>query len=118
MLVLHEILYPMRDLEPVKLELDEILMVKARTGDPKQATTLDEEEREAKKKERRKKKKRSRQVETVDVVQRLIGKQTVDKGDSSHIERGLWAVDSFNPNAWGGATEILAASAADFAAVQ
>ena len=30
-----------------------------------------------------------------------------------HRERGLWAIDTTNPNAWGGLTEYMGASTAD-----
>ena len=35
-----------------------------------------------------------------------------------HRELGLWAFDTINPNAWPGAEEVLASSAADFMAIQ
>ena len=47
-----------------------------------------------------------------------MDKATVNLGDRGHRERGLWTVDTANPNAWGGAAEILATSAADFVAIQ
>ena len=38
--------------------------------------------------------------------------------DTSHRDVGLWAIDTANPNAWGGAEEYLASSGADFVAFQ
>ena len=35
-----------------------------------------------------------------------------------HLKRGLWALDTVNPNAWGGACEYLAMSSADVVFVQ
>ena len=42
----------------------------------------------------------------------------VELADTSHRDKGWWAVDTGNPNAWGGAAEILATSSADAIALQ
>ena len=42
----------------------------------------------------------------------------VESNDCSHRENGLWAFDTVNPNAWPGAADFLASTAADFVAVQ
>ena len=43
---------------------------------------------------------------------------TVKLNDTTHIDKGWWAVDTANPNAWGGVAEILKSSSADAVALQ
>ena len=53
-----------------------------------------------------------------DAVNEFVDKATVNLDDDGHRKMGLWALDTVNPNAWPGAAEVLASSAADFIAVQ
>ena len=48
----------------------------------------------------------------------LVDASTVKLADTSHRDKGWWAIDTANPNAWGGGAEILASSYADVIAVQ
>ena len=48
----------------------------------------------------------------------FLAPETVQLNDSSHRGLGLWAIDTINPNAWGGALEYLATTAADIVMVQ
>ena len=59
---------------------------------------------------------RGAQVE--DPVQEYIDDVTVLMGDTSHREKGWWAVDSSNPNAWPGAADVISSTTADFTAFQ
>ena len=47
-----------------------------------------------------------------------LDEATVDLADTSHRDKGWWALGSANPNAWSGATEIMASSSADVLALQ
>lgn len=48
----------------------------------------------------------------------MIEDATVKLNDTSHRDKGWWAIDTANPNAWGGAAEILESSSADAIAFQ
>ena len=63
-------------------------------------------------------KKKGRVITDDDAVNAFVDKATVNLGDGGHRKKGLWALDTVNPNAWPGAMEVLASSAADFIAVQ
>ena len=44
--------------------------------------------------------------------------QVVAKANRSHFEKGLWAIDTVNPNCWNRAGEYLSCTAADAVCVQ
>ena len=51
-------------------------------------------------------------------VEHLLDDATVNLADTSHRDKGWWALDTANPNAWNGTMEILSSSSADALAVQ
>ena len=51
-------------------------------------------------------------------VEQMADASMVKLNDASHRDKGWWAIDTANPNAWGGAAEILNSSAADVIALQ
>ena len=51
-------------------------------------------------------------------VETMADASAVKLGDTSHRDKGWWAIDTANANAWGGAAEILNSSAADCIALQ
>ena len=105
------------DLLPVTLKLVGLLADEDRMGNPLEATMQDEEAELQKKEKKKSKGKRNRAGKFKESIEICI-KEAVKAGDKSHRELGLWAVDTANPNAWGGATEYLCSSAADFIALQ
>ena len=117
---LHRILWPTANLEPVQLRLDEMIVHKKVLGDPIKATTEDDPEDMEKKVKRTRKQKReaSRAAKAKGAMEILLEDVAVNLNDKSHRDKGWWALDSGNPNAWKGATEILASSSADAMAVQ
>ena len=57
--------------------------------------------------------------ETLDqAIDEFMKRDTVGVKDSSHRGLSLWAIDTFNPNAWPGAAEVLVSTSADVAMVQ
>ena len=95
---------PMSRLAPVTLKLEGMLTFEERIGDPLSATMQDEPSKELKKTSRKAKKEKARASKVRhDVASSLP--DTVTGKDVSHKDEGLWAVDTANPNAWGGATE-------------
>lgn len=100
--------------------LDEVIGHKKVIGDPLRATMVDRVEEEAPRvgKTRKQKKNGSRAAKAMGAIEHMIEDASVDLADISHREKGLWAIDTANPNAWGGAAEILESSSADAIAIQ
>ena len=118
-LQLHELLWPTERLAPVKLCLDEMINHEKTIGDPLLATVEEHDDgNPRRKKSRRQKRNDSRRVKTLTAVESMADEATVNLRDKSHRDRGWWAIDTANPNAWGGAAEILESSAADAIALQ
>ena len=69
-------------------------------------------------KTRKQRKDGSRAAKAREAVELLVEDTTVKLADDSHREKGWWAIDTANPNAWGGAAEILESSSADAIAIQ
>ena len=115
-LELHKLIWPTDGLVPVELNLDRMLDIKARVGDPATATTEDEKVRKRTAQKQRKKKARDKQG--IDLVSQYVDGLMVDAADVSHREKGWWAFDTVNPNAMGGAETYLEQSSADFVASQ
>jgi len=139
-----KLIRPMIDLHPVTLQLDEVLDFAAIIGDPCEATHADEEpdaddrpnmweapvktkgqKAAARKKARRMRNAMTRQAGFLrlknidgDTFDELSTECMVGLKDRSHRDLGWWAFDSVNANAWPGAAEHLASTAADFTAVQ
>ena len=92
---------PLDGLCKVKLELDKVLST---VGDPLVATV--EEEVPVIEKEKRSNKRRTRKKGTLkasrDDITSFLASETVHLKDVSHRGLGLWAIDTINPNAWGG----------------
>ena len=53
-----------------------------------------------------------------DALEDILKCETVQMGDQSHREHGLWAIDSLNANAWPSAAGYLATTSADIVPVQ
>ena len=51
---------------------------------------------------RKQKKDVSRKAKALTSVEQMTDASTVNLGDTSHRDKGWWAVDTANPNAWGG----------------
>ena len=114
---MHDAKGSLEDLVPVTLRLDGLLPISERIGDALKATMEDEKIREQKRKVRKNKASKPRAAKVKEGGEWCLG-EAVNGEDCSHRERGLWAVDIANPNAWSGANEYLNSSAADFIAVQ
>ena len=110
----------MKGLKPMSIKLDELVPneQEARVGDPRRATLDDEKKAKGKGKLNKRLKGRGRMAAGEDVVSAFVDRATVRLADVGHREKGLWALDTVNPNAWPGATEVLATSTADFVAIQ
>ena len=108
----------MKGVKPLVLKLDELVPDESTIGDPRLATLDDEKIRSTKAAEKKKQREGRRRITDEELVNQCVAKATVNLNDCSHRGAGLWAVDTANPNAWGGAEEILTTSAADFIAVQ
>ena len=114
-LELHRLIRPLAELEPVVLPLDDILATKSTIGDPLLATSEDNGGKDAKN-AARSKKTRSRVAVAINVesegktagdfFDEFESELTCKLNDCSHRERGMWAFDTVNPNAWPGAAEF------------
>ena len=120
-LQLHKLLWPARELEPVVICLDEVVGSRKVIGDPIAATTEDHADKNDPRKSgktRKQKRDNSRVAKAKSAAEHVIDANTVMPTDDSHREKGWWAIDTGNPNAWGGAAELLAESSADAIAIQ
>ena len=117
---LHKLLWPTQGLAPVVICLDEVVSHRKVIGDPINATTEDQVAKKVQRvdKTRKQWKNGSRAAKAREAVELLVEVNTVKLADTSHREKGWWAIDIANPNAWGGAAEILASSSADAIAIQ
>ena len=101
--------------------LDEVVGNRKIIGDPIAATMEDQEEKQVPRKNgktRKQMKESSRVAKAKSAVELMVDANSVNLTDASHRDKGWWAIDTVNPNAWGGAAEILASSSADAIAVQ
>ena len=120
-LQLHKLLWPTRGVEPVVICLDEVVGNRKIIGDPIAATMEGQDDKEDTRKggkTRKQKKDNSRVAKAKTAVEHVIEANTVMLTDTSHRDKGWWAIDTGNPNAWGGAAELLATSSADAMAIQ
>ena len=114
-LELHKLIWPTDGLVPVELNLDRMLDIKARVGDPATATTEDEKVRKRTAQKQRKKKARDKQG--IDLVSQYVDGLMVDAADVSHREKGWWAFDTVNPNAMGGCRKVSRAIISRFCGI-
>ena len=84
--------------------LDEVVGHKGVIGDPMVATMEDQADDEAPTsvKTRKQKKAGSRMTKAKTLVEEIADAATVNLSDTSHRDKGWWAIDTGNPNAWGG----------------
>ena len=120
-LQLHKLLWPAHEPEPVVICLNEVVSNRKVIGDPITATTEDHVEKSVPQmggKTRKQKRDHSRVAKAKSAFEHVIDANTVMLTDTSHREKGWFAIDTGNPNAWGGAAELLATSSADAMAIQ
>ena len=116
---LHGLLWPTEKLAPVVVCLDEVISYRKVIGDPLVATSEDHVEETPKAgKTRRQKKDSSRKAKAMISVEQMADASMVNLRDNSHRDKGWWAIDTANPNAWGRLRKILESSAADAIALQ
>ena len=116
---------PLADISKVELKLSELIRT---VGDPLKATMEDEPPdggnpapRMKKQRRQRKKAACARQREGAaecDALEDILKRETLQMGDQSHREHGLWAIDSLNANAWPSAAGYIATTSADIVLVQ
>ena len=97
---LFKAMWPNFDAEPVVLQLDKCVHSEI-VGDLRKATLADDSVNKARADERKAKRAKSRYSVSKAHGDAVMAKQTTTM-DTSHRDVGLWAVDSANPNAWGG----------------
>ena len=103
---LHKLLWPTEHLAPLALvvNLDEVVGHKLLIGNPLLATAEDLVEKASPNnaKTRKQKKDSSRRAKARTSVELMADAATVKLNDTTHRDKGWWAVDTANPNAWEG----------------